>query len=106
SLARARERLSEWKEAFHFIGQNPIPALHRLLANAEKEGWGAKKNLQQCQLAKARKYTARNHIQYEVDLAILLYELGGGSAVHVMNHSIFALPSRNTIQRYRRQHNL
>ncbi|KAJ7791148.1 hypothetical protein B0H14DRAFT_2625338 [Mycena olivaceomarginata] len=105
-LASARERLSEWKEAFRFIGQNPVPALHRLLANAEKEGWSAQKILQQCQLAKAGKYTARSYTQYEIDLTILLYELGGGSAVHAMNHSIFALPSRNTIQPYRRQHNL
>ncbi|KAK6971446.1 hypothetical protein R3P38DRAFT_3497451 [Favolaschia claudopus] len=34
---------------------------------------------------------------------MLIYELGGGAAVHGMNHSIFALPSRNTIQPYRRQ---
>ncbi|KAJ7823384.1 hypothetical protein B0H13DRAFT_2125344 [Mycena leptocephala] len=61
---------------FHFIGQNPIPALHRLLANAEKEGWSAKKILEQCQLAKAGKYTARNFPQYEIDLTILMYELG------------------------------
>ncbi|KAJ7826505.1 hypothetical protein B0H13DRAFT_2440548, partial [Mycena leptocephala] len=94
---------SEWKEAFHFIGQNPIPALHRLLANAEKEGWSAKKILEHCQLAKAGKYTARNFPQYEIDLTILMYELGGGAAVYALNHSIFALPSRNTIQRYRRE---
>ncbi|KAK7020781.1 hypothetical protein R3P38DRAFT_2380104, partial [Favolaschia claudopus] len=45
----------------------------------------------------------RNYTQYEIDLAMLIYELGGGAAVHGMNHSIFALPSRNTIQTYRRQ---
>ncbi|KAK7001164.1 hypothetical protein R3P38DRAFT_3217330 [Favolaschia claudopus] len=41
SLQRAQARLSEWRDLFQFIGQNPcsIPALHRLLANAEKEGW-------------------------------------------------------------------
>ncbi|KAJ7232378.1 hypothetical protein C8J57DRAFT_1579011 [Mycena rebaudengoi] len=106
SLTRAQERLSEWQEAFHFIGQNSIPALHRLLANAEKEGWSAKKLLHQSQLANDGKYTARNYTQYDIDLAILLYELGGGGAVYAMNHSIFALPSRNTIQPYRQQHNL
>lgn len=103
SLTRARERLSEWKETFHFIGQNPIPALHQLLANAEKKGWSAKIILEQCRLAKAGKYTARNYPQYEIDLAILLYEVSGGAAVYAMNHSIFALPSRNTIQPYCRQ---
>ncbi|KAK6981712.1 hypothetical protein R3P38DRAFT_3333718 [Favolaschia claudopus] len=70
SLRRAQARLSEWRELFHFIGQNSgtIPALHRLLGNAEKEG--------------------------------------GGGATYVINHSIFALPSRNTIQPYRRLFNL
>ncbi|KAJ7759828.1 hypothetical protein B0H14DRAFT_2634356 [Mycena olivaceomarginata] len=106
SLTRARARFSEWKAVFQFIGQNSIPALHRLLANAEKEGWSAVKILEQSQLAKAGKYTARNYTQYEIDLAILLYELGGAGAVYAMNHSIFALPSRNTIQPYRRQFKL
>ncbi|KAJ7805986.1 hypothetical protein B0H14DRAFT_2610775 [Mycena olivaceomarginata] len=58
------------------------------------------------QLAKAGKYMAQNYAQYEIDLAILLYELGGGGAVYAMNHSIFALPSRDTIQPYRQQFNL
>ncbi|KAJ6608995.1 hypothetical protein B0H10DRAFT_1695664, partial [Mycena sp. CBHHK59/15] len=75
SLTRARARLSEWKAVFQFVGQNSIPVLHRLLANAEKEGWSAVKILEQCQLAKAGKYTARNYTQYEIDLTILLYEL-------------------------------
>ncbi|KAJ6556912.1 hypothetical protein B0H10DRAFT_2371775 [Mycena sp. CBHHK59/15] len=108
SVTCAQARLLEWKDLFHFIGQNSesIPALHRLLANAEKEGWGPKKILEQCQLAKAGKYTARNYTQYEIDLAIELYELSGEGSVYSMNHSIFALPSRKTIQPYRQQFNL
>ncbi|KAJ7447664.1 hypothetical protein FB451DRAFT_1535824 [Mycena latifolia] len=106
SLTRAKQRLSEFKETFQFMGQNSIPALHRLVSNADKEGWSAKKTLQQCRLAVDGKYTARNYSQYEIDLSILLYELGGGGAVYAMNHSIFALPSRNTIQPYRHQHSL
>ncbi|KAJ6624086.1 hypothetical protein B0H10DRAFT_1943560 [Mycena sp. CBHHK59/15] len=78
----------------------------KLLANAEKEGWGPKKILEQCQLAKAGKYTACNYTQYEIDLAVEMYELGGEGAVYSLNHSIFTLPSRNTIQPYRRQFNL
>ncbi|KAJ6553902.1 hypothetical protein B0H10DRAFT_1848509 [Mycena sp. CBHHK59/15] len=49
------------------------------------------------------KYTARNYPLYEIYLAILIYELGGGGALYALNHSIFALPSRNTIQPYRSQ---
>ncbi|KAK6969185.1 hypothetical protein R3P38DRAFT_3504625 [Favolaschia claudopus] len=106
SVQCAQAQLAEWRELFSFIGQNSIPALHRLLANANKEGWSPVNTLEHCQLAKAGKYTARNYTDYEINLAILLYELGGGAAVHAMNHSIFALPSRNTIQPYRQDFKL
>ncbi|KAK7041215.1 hypothetical protein R3P38DRAFT_3310001 [Favolaschia claudopus] len=77
-----------------------------LLANAVKEGWSAAKTLEICQLAVLGKYTARNYSPYEIDLATLIYELGGAGALYALNHSIFALPSRNTIQPHRRQLNL
>ncbi|KAJ7472465.1 hypothetical protein FB451DRAFT_980701, partial [Mycena latifolia] len=75
SLTRAKQRLSEYEEMFQFMGQHPIPALHRLLPNAYKEGWSPKKTLQQCRLAVEGKYTARNYSQYEIDLSVLLHEL-------------------------------
>ncbi|KAJ7741552.1 hypothetical protein DFH07DRAFT_778032 [Mycena maculata] len=88
------------------MGQNSILALHRLLANAEKEGWSPKKIHEQCKLAVDGEYTTKNYSQYEINLTCALYELGGGAAVHAMHKSIFALPCRNTIQPYRRQHKL
>lgn len=91
---------------FEFIGTTQVPALHRILSNAHKEGWAIKKLRSKLQLAAAGEYTARNYSQYEIDLAILLYELGGGGAVHAMNHSIFVLPSLKTIQPHRRQHKI
>ncbi|KAJ7658036.1 hypothetical protein B0H17DRAFT_1145739 [Mycena rosella] len=106
SLGSARRRLGEFTELFQFLGDDSVPALHRVLSNAVEQGWSAKKLLQQCQLAVQGKYTAHNYTQYDIDLAILIYELGGAGTLHAMNHSIFALPSRNTIQPYRRQHNL
>ncbi|KAJ7463934.1 hypothetical protein FB451DRAFT_1491961 [Mycena latifolia] len=75
-----------------------------MFSNALKHGWGSKKFLQQIRAASQGDYTPRNYTQYEIDLSILLYELGGGGAVYAMNHSIFALPSLNTLQPYRRQH--
>ncbi|KAJ6629990.1 hypothetical protein B0H10DRAFT_2160337 [Mycena sp. CBHHK59/15] len=108
SLDRARTHLDEFADVIQFIGKNShaIPALHRLLANATEYGWSANRILEHCKLAVQGKYTARNYTQYEIDLAILLFELGGGGAIYAMNHSIFALPSRNTIQPYRREANL
>ncbi|KAJ7701119.1 hypothetical protein B0H17DRAFT_907210, partial [Mycena rosella] len=70
-----KRRLSEWREAFEFIGKKSVPALHRLLTNAETEGWSAKKILEQCKRAVDGKYTAKNYTQYDIDLAILLYKL-------------------------------
>ncbi|KAJ7491375.1 hypothetical protein B0H11DRAFT_1859355 [Mycena galericulata] len=105
SLDSTRERLKAFVDLIQFIGQNAhtIPALHRLLANAVANGWSAKNILEHCKLAMEGKYTARNYPLYEIYLAILVYELGGAGALHAMNHSIFALPSRNTIQPYRSQ---
>ncbi|KAK6995622.1 hypothetical protein R3P38DRAFT_3425795, partial [Favolaschia claudopus] len=74
-----------------------------IFPNAIKEGWGASKLLSQLRLAADWEYIARNYTPYEIDLAILIYELGGNGALYALNHSIFALPSRNTIQPYRRQ---
>ncbi|KAJ7937821.1 hypothetical protein B0H13DRAFT_1852120 [Mycena leptocephala] len=104
SLASAREHVAEYRAIFRFLGTNTVPGLHRIFPNALKQEWGSKKFLAQIQAASEGDYIPRNYTQYEIDLAIALYELGGGSAVYAMNHSIFALPSLNTLQPYRRQH--
>ncbi|KAJ6582561.1 hypothetical protein DFH09DRAFT_912293 [Mycena vulgaris] len=106
SLKSAQEHLSEFKDVFHFAAQNYVPALHRIFRNAGKKGWSAKTLREKLQLAFDGDYDAKNFTQYEIDLAILLYELGGAGAVYAMNHSIFALPSLNTIQPHRRQNKL
>ncbi|KAJ7444422.1 hypothetical protein B0H11DRAFT_2250104 [Mycena galericulata] len=104
SLASAREDVAEYKAIFHYLGNNTVPGLHRMFPNALKQRWGSKQFLERSRAASRGEYTPENFTQYEIDLAILLYEVGGGSAVYAMNHSIFALPSLNTLQPYRRQH--
>ncbi|KAJ6630146.1 hypothetical protein B0H10DRAFT_2362255 [Mycena sp. CBHHK59/15] len=100
-----RKRLAEYVELIQFIGEHAheICALHRLLANAMVNGWSANYTLEQCKHAAAGKYTACNITLYEIYLAILIYELGGGGALYALNHSIFALPSIDTIRPYRAQ---
>ncbi|KAK6971609.1 hypothetical protein R3P38DRAFT_2813660 [Favolaschia claudopus] len=88
ALVIAREHLTEYKDVVQFVGQNNVPALQRIFFNFVKRGWGIK--------------TLRERL----NLAILIYELGGAGAVHALNHSYFALPSLNTIQPYRRQNNI
>ncbi|KAJ7113517.1 hypothetical protein C8R44DRAFT_630955, partial [Mycena epipterygia] len=106
SLKTARENLSEFTDVHRLIGENQVPALHRIFAHASKEGWGTNRLRKQIELAIAGKYKAQNYAQYEIDLVILLYELGGAGAVHAMNHSIFVLPCLKTIQPHRRLHKI
>ncbi|KAJ7849431.1 hypothetical protein B0H13DRAFT_2402726 [Mycena leptocephala] len=106
SLKAAQTHLSEFKDVFNFIAHHSVPALHRIFLNAGKKGWSAKTLRRKLQLAVDGDYHAKNFSQYEIDLAIVLYELGGAAAVYAMNHSIFALPSLNTIQPFRRQNNI
>ncbi|KAJ7902973.1 hypothetical protein B0H13DRAFT_1882393 [Mycena leptocephala] len=47
-----------------------------MFSNALKQEWGSKKFLGRIRAASQGEYTPRNHSQYEIDLAILLYELG------------------------------
>jgi hypothetical protein len=75
-----------------------------MFPNALKQEWGSKKFFEKIRAASRGEYTPQCYTQYEIDLSILLYELGGGSAVYAMNHSIFALPSLYVLQPYRRQH--
>ncbi|KAJ7827073.1 hypothetical protein B0H13DRAFT_2439832, partial [Mycena leptocephala] len=105
SVESTHKRLKEYIDLLQFIGQHSheIPALYRLLANAVVNNWSANVILEHCKLAVEGKYTAQNYTLYEIYLAILIYELGGAGALYAMNHSIFALPSRNTIQPYRSQ---
>ncbi|KAJ6548321.1 hypothetical protein B0H10DRAFT_1969186 [Mycena sp. CBHHK59/15] len=105
SVESMHKRLKEYIDLLQFIGQHSheIPVLYRLLANAVVNNWSANVILEHCKLAVEGKYTAQNYTLYEIYLAILIYGLGGAGALYTMNHSIFALPSCNTIQPYRSQ---
>ncbi|KAK7005495.1 hypothetical protein R3P38DRAFT_3326476 [Favolaschia claudopus] len=104
SVTATRDTIATYKTIFDFLGTHTVPGLHRVFPNASKFGWGPDKLFEQLQTGSRNEYTPRNYTQYEIDLTILLYELGGGSAVHAMHNSIFALPCRNTIEPYRQQH--
>ncbi|KAJ7078250.1 hypothetical protein C8R44DRAFT_654684, partial [Mycena epipterygia] len=104
SLGSVREDNAEYTAIFRFLGTNRVPGLHRMFTNALEQKWASNKFHEKILAASRGEYIPRNYSQYEIDLAIVLYELGGGAAVYAMNHSIFALPSLNTLQSYRRQH--
>ncbi|KAL1746378.1 hypothetical protein HDZ31DRAFT_81278 [Schizophyllum fasciatum] len=95
----ARARAAQYK-------QHAVPGMHRLFALARKEGWSAKKILANLRRALQGLYHPRRYSDTDIHLGILLYALGGASALHACNHSYLSLPSLNTIQKYRRQYDL
>ncbi|KAF8194408.1 hypothetical protein K438DRAFT_1969027 [Mycena galopus ATCC 62051] len=57
-------------------------------------------------LAIEGKYHPRNYTDFEKELAILIYELGGRGALYALNEAQIMLPSRDTIADIRRKHSL
>ncbi|KAK6981468.1 hypothetical protein R3P38DRAFT_2578443, partial [Favolaschia claudopus] len=106
SLKVARKRETALTELFDLLSANNVPRLPRLLSTAKKEGWSARKTTQKSQLAIEGKYHARNYTEFDRDLAILIYELGGGAALYALNKAPTMLPSRFTIAEERRAQNL
>ncbi|KAJ7479108.1 hypothetical protein FB451DRAFT_1131301 [Mycena latifolia] len=106
SLKRARRAAEEYKELFNLVSDNQVPGLPRLLSNAKKEGWSPLKTSEKITLAIKGEYHPRNYTEFDVDLAILIYELGGGAALYALNKAPVMLPSRHTIADVRRQHSL
>ncbi|KAJ7439531.1 hypothetical protein B0H11DRAFT_2355829 [Mycena galericulata] len=47
-----------------------------------------------------------NYTLFHKEFAVLMYELGGGAALHALNKSPYMLPSRHIIAEMRRQQNL
>ncbi|KAF7328555.1 hypothetical protein MVEN_02543200 [Mycena venus] len=106
SLKAARKRLDDYNRLFDLLFANQVPRLPRLLSTAKKEGWSTTKTAEKSQLAIDGKYHPRNYTEFDRDLAILMYELGGAAALHALNKALIMLPSRRTIVETRREMNL
>ncbi|KAJ7139440.1 hypothetical protein C8R44DRAFT_867592 [Mycena epipterygia] len=104
--AMIRKCLEEYKRLLDLLSVNEVPGLSRLLLNAKKEGWSTVKTAEKSQLAIDGKYHARNYTEFDKDLTILIYELGGGAALYALNKAPIMLPSRFTIAETRRELNL
>lgn len=81
-----------------------IPGLHRIFKNAKEFNWSAEKLLEKMDMASKGTYHARNYSKAELDLAIVVYELGGDPTLHALHHSPFAFPARTTLADYRRDY--
>ncbi|KAJ7724506.1 hypothetical protein B0H16DRAFT_1736694 [Mycena metata] len=102
-LVRAHKRIKAFQTLLDLISSNDIPALSRLLSNAKKEGWGTSKTCSQVVLAITGLYHSCNFTSLDKDLAVLIYELGGGAALYALNKAPISLPSRHTIAEERQK---
>jgi hypothetical protein len=78
-------------------GREDVPALHRILRNAGRRGWGPQKLLDRLLAATRGEYEAKNYSNLEKKLAMAIYIYGGAGALHALHKSPFRFPSRNTI---------
>jgi hypothetical protein len=79
------------------VSTQDVPALHRIFRNKKRQNWSIEKLLEMIKKAIAGEYHARDYSDFELELATVVYELGGGSTLYALQKSPFAFPSRNTI---------
>ncbi|KAJ6607098.1 hypothetical protein B0H10DRAFT_2166920 [Mycena sp. CBHHK59/15] len=102
----AQKQLKDHKGLIDLLSVNNVPGLPHLLSNAKKEGWSARKTAEKSQPAIDGKYHPQNYTEFDKDLAIFIYELGGGAALYALNKAPIMLPSRHTIADTRGELNL
>ncbi|KAL1730971.1 hypothetical protein EV714DRAFT_209698, partial [Schizophyllum commune] len=101
-LKSARARAERYKRVVEYAGEHTVPGMHRIFANALKERWGSRKLLDHLESALRGLYRPCNYSKVDIHLGTLIYVLGGAAAVRACNRSYLALPSLNTVQKYRR----
>ena len=62
--------------------------------------------LKMVQLSLNRKYLAKGYSDLEYDLAMVVYELGGGHCLTALQKSPFAFPSQNALFEHRQEYKL
>ncbi|KAH7878477.1 uncharacterized protein C8R40DRAFT_1021048, partial [Lentinula edodes] len=100
------ELLEKYRSLHAYIAANKVPALNRIFYIANKEGWSVDKLAKKMKDAVDGSYYPKSYSEYERDLAVLLYEIGGGATLYALNHSPLSLPSRFTISRQRQSFSL
>ncbi|KAK7443791.1 hypothetical protein VKT23_015572 [Stygiomarasmius scandens] len=105
-LQTANGIINEYQTLVTTIGTKVVPALHRIFVAAVNQDWSLKNLVRKIDQAIENRYHCRDFAQWEIDLAILMYEYGGHSATYALHHSPFALPCLNTLQKHRRHFTL
>lgn len=106
NIAHVESKLEKYATLHTLIATNDIPALHRIFRNADTLQWSIDKLIEKIQDAINGDYHPKGYSSYEKNLAILMYEIGGGAALYALNHSMVSLPSRQTIAPMRKEFSL
>ncbi|KAE9387250.1 hypothetical protein BT96DRAFT_1005306 [Gymnopus androsaceus JB14] len=106
NAAHAEVKLEKYATLCTLIAMNDIPALHRIFRNANTQQWSIDKLIEKIQDAIDGNYHPKGYSDYEKNLAILMYKIGGGAAVYALNHATTSLPSRQTISPLRQEFSL
>lgn len=94
---RLRIHQETWQKLLELVGTHDIYGMHRIFKNAKRRHWSVEHLLEMLQKAKEGSYRPKNFDDFEYDLATVIYELGGGAALHALHHSPFAFPAISTI---------
>ncbi|KAF8982926.1 hypothetical protein BDQ17DRAFT_1336706 [Cyathus striatus] len=106
SIKQLQAHKLTWTKLLNIVGTQDVPALHRVFQNAKSFKWSIKKTLEMIQDAVNGKYHAKGFSELELDLANIIYDLGGQAALHALHHSPFAFPLRKTLTELQSEYNL
>ncbi|KAF7312848.1 hypothetical protein MKEN_00968800 [Mycena kentingensis (nom. inval.)] len=101
SLQTARSGASHFEELYAYLQETPVPALQRIFRNSRKQAWGVRETLRRCKRAVAGDYHPEHWFDWEIDLALLTYEIGGLGLVHALHKSMLQFPCRTTLRKLR-----
>ena len=95
-----------WKNLLHLIGTHDVPALHHIFQNAKHYNWSIEKLLEKIEMALNQDYHPQNYSDLEIELALAIYEHGGGVALYALHKSPFVFPSRTTLLEHQKKFSL
>ncbi|KAL1671191.1 hypothetical protein EV122DRAFT_285217 [Schizophyllum commune] len=101
-FARAERDNENYERIISTIIDDAPPAVPRILRTSRNHGDGLPGTLKRLEAAASGQYTPRGYSADDIDLGVVLYELGGKGAVYAANHSHLATPAIQTIERQRR----
>ncbi|KAF8055318.1 hypothetical protein FPV67DRAFT_1789064 [Lyophyllum atratum] len=105
-ISRLRVHQETCRALFDLVGTQDVPGLYRIFKNSKANSWSMEKLFKMIRQAFEGTYHAKNFSELELDLAAVIYELGGGAALYALQKSPFAFPSRTTILKRRQNFKL